>query len=527
MNSNGYITAPISLKDDVYGVLGIAPSGAYYDVAEACTSSKINKWSKYKPYITSNNSYEAIPYNTTSFVGGNVTVDPSASTNATWPTFWGLVPSSSITDKSGKSLREFLFSKFQQFDWIYLQPVKNTNWMRLTDFEYYRHNISGSQPPVVIEPNNAIKDLINSYGQVETINLFPKANFTIQFKTSIGNYSGFNSVLEFFQKQPNLRFAVEIQPTHDNWQSVPYPGELLGKWFSKTLSNDPAPGFMINIKDFLNFLYGVDNYWHMGTDGGTINFFLGFQEANGDENKELFYTRSSQSVVPSGSVNVTTDPSKDGTILPSPGYVGYSGNPGFHWALKFGCWFDRKLTNFKWGYKGINAPQPTMREGNSTTSGKVVGVNNRNLYIQCDIETKAGEDFYLLSYNNQTKTQDGVWFAAVCENADNKIPVVATVFSSNNESAWYGDTSQGSDVQIMGEDGKSIRVYLRFNNFWEVPYSQGCRIKLYVSLAKNPTTDYNSQDFLKNWFAADEFVYFPNGSQMGNYLQTDVYYLEK
>lgn len=51
MNNNGIITAPISLKDDVYHVLGASPSGAYYDLGYACrnTHGKINKWSYYKP----------------------------------------------------------------------------------------------------------------------------------------------------------------------------------------------------------------------------------------------------------------------------------------------------------------------------------------------------------------------------------------------------------------------------------------------------------------------------------------------
>lgn len=48
-HNNGKITSPISLHGDVYPVLAIAPSGAYYDVAEVCRSGKINKWSFKKP----------------------------------------------------------------------------------------------------------------------------------------------------------------------------------------------------------------------------------------------------------------------------------------------------------------------------------------------------------------------------------------------------------------------------------------------------------------------------------------------
>lgn len=49
MHNGNKITAPISLHGDVYPVLAIAPSGAYYDVAEVCRSGKINKWSFKKP----------------------------------------------------------------------------------------------------------------------------------------------------------------------------------------------------------------------------------------------------------------------------------------------------------------------------------------------------------------------------------------------------------------------------------------------------------------------------------------------
>lgn len=47
MVTNGKVTAPINIED-AYDALGIAPSGMY-DVAEVCTSSKINKWAKFKP----------------------------------------------------------------------------------------------------------------------------------------------------------------------------------------------------------------------------------------------------------------------------------------------------------------------------------------------------------------------------------------------------------------------------------------------------------------------------------------------
>lgn len=536
MNGNGYITAPINLKNDVYYVLKTAPSGSRYSLTEACTSNKINRWSKYKPYITKDNKYKSIPYGTIQFIKEdgtivNITEDPSKEGDNGAQVFWGLNAKPSSLARSGKQLKDWLLTYFSQYTWEYQKPVVNVNWMRLTDFEYYRHN---AEAPVIIEPHTDVKELIDSTGNLTVVNLFPNANFAIEFDALPGNNNGFVSTLEFFQRQPELRFTVEMWPhvsAKGNWTEAVYPDELLGKWFSRTLLYDEGPRFMMNVRDCLDYLYGVDNYWHIGKNGPTVNFMLALQEANGNPNEEIFFNPNNNSVPAGNMTVVTTDPSVEGTIIPAPGYVGFYGNPGFRWPIQFGCWFDRNLTDFKWGYKAISAPQPTMQEGNSETSGQVVGVNNRNLYVSFEVETKSADSFYLLSYsdafNNQTNTQKGVWFAAVCENADNKIPVVATVFSSNNESAWYGDTSYGSHVQIMGSDGNKVKVYLRFNNFWEKPYSGGCRIKLYVSMVNNPTVNYNSQAFLDDWFAADEFVYFPNGSQMGNYLQTDVYYLEK
>lgn len=56
-NSNGVITAPVSLHADVYPVLGISKVGDFYDVGYACSNvhGKINKWSLYKPVFYKSN----------------------------------------------------------------------------------------------------------------------------------------------------------------------------------------------------------------------------------------------------------------------------------------------------------------------------------------------------------------------------------------------------------------------------------------------------------------------------------------
>lgn len=51
MNSNGKITAPISLASDIYSVLGLSAQGGRYDVDYPCrdTAKKVNKFSRVKP----------------------------------------------------------------------------------------------------------------------------------------------------------------------------------------------------------------------------------------------------------------------------------------------------------------------------------------------------------------------------------------------------------------------------------------------------------------------------------------------
>lgn len=51
MNSNGVITAPVSISADVYPVLGIGAQGGFYDTGYACSNvhKRINMWSRYKP----------------------------------------------------------------------------------------------------------------------------------------------------------------------------------------------------------------------------------------------------------------------------------------------------------------------------------------------------------------------------------------------------------------------------------------------------------------------------------------------
>ena len=117
MNSNGKITAPVSLHADVYPVLGITKSGTYYDTGYACGNShgKINKLSARKPYRT----------------GG-----PEGLTDAQIQQMaYGMSPvgfqMASIRGSEG-STASLLWGQWQP-------PRPGTDWCRILDFEGYDH----------------------------------------------------------------------------------------------------------------------------------------------------------------------------------------------------------------------------------------------------------------------------------------------------------------------------------------------------------------------------------------------------
>lgn len=105
-NSNGKITAPVSLHADVYPVLGLTKTGAYYDTGWVCGNShgRINIWARNKP----------VRVNTPS----------------------------EITDSQRHSVSFGLqrTPNGSSYTWSYLPPRPGTDWCRLTDFNGYDHN---------------------------------------------------------------------------------------------------------------------------------------------------------------------------------------------------------------------------------------------------------------------------------------------------------------------------------------------------------------------------------------------------
>lgn len=573
MNSNGYITAPISLKDDVYHVLNITPSGAYYDLAEVCmNNSKIQKWSKYKPYITEDDTYEPISYeqitlpalyetdiqsangNLLAPDGTEVTVTKDPSKAISGRTYWGLNPGT--TNQPGKELKSWITSLYPS--WYYNAP-QTDNWKRLTDFELYNHNAGF---PITIWPHTDIQNLIRG-NKIYTVNLFPNLDFDFWFQAAPIGTSNFVSALEFFQKDPRLRFTVEVWPANSaagSWFDAEYPGEMLGKWFSKALYRDTSPTFAMGVRQFLDTIYGADNYWHMGgseTHGGyTFNIVLGFQEAVGEisADKEIWFIPNNNYAHTTPDdftgeliTDVTQDPSLAGTGVISPGLVEWryeyvengstvsQYSPGQRWPINIGCWFDRDLTNVKWGYTPPYSPYYKWNYGESESSTATQHIVNRTLYLELEMETKGGDSslysFILKSANSQS-TGNSVKIGALLINdyQGYDYPIIAEVVnvldsSLDSNGEWDG-TGTAQDTTIPNSTGTK-KLYLRFPDFWGKPSSgEGCKIRLMASLAENPNSLGEDQgDYLHNWFDINTSVTMADGTTLsGSIIQTDVYY---
>lgn len=123
-HNNGKITSPISLHGDVYPVLAIAPSGAYYDVAEVCKSGKINKWSFKKPI-----RFAQFPELTDAQIMSVNCGLTAKELTLLKPNCNGLNGVTGRDDTKDTILNEIA-------EWSYMQP---NEYYRLTDFDGYNH----------------------------------------------------------------------------------------------------------------------------------------------------------------------------------------------------------------------------------------------------------------------------------------------------------------------------------------------------------------------------------------------------
>lgn len=142
--SNGIISAPISI-DDVNNVLGHGST----DLGTLCTSSKIKKWSRYKPIRNSSPGIlDDVAFETDIHEGGNtydiygmqVSILHSMLGN-------GWTQQSKITSIANDTTGFFYkLAKKTLSEWLYLLPRSGTDWLRLTDFGGYNNNATSPMP---------------------------------------------------------------------------------------------------------------------------------------------------------------------------------------------------------------------------------------------------------------------------------------------------------------------------------------------------------------------------------------------
>ena len=136
-NSNGRISAPVSLHGDVYPVLGVSKTGTYYDTGYICSNAhgKINPFAKYKPTRYDN---------------------PNGGTN-----WW-----KASDGRYGFSVAEDTWGTTVEPDaWTYLPPRPGTDWCRLADFNGYDHYANSTLVTVNMPDkyviNNPLKFTLN------------------------------------------------------------------------------------------------------------------------------------------------------------------------------------------------------------------------------------------------------------------------------------------------------------------------------------------------------------------------------
>ena len=231
-NSNGKITAPVSLHADVYPVLGLTKTGTFYDIGHANgnTHGQTNPWSKYKP--TRYNSPD----------GGN--------------NWWRA--DDGLCGFSGMSLYDQMniVQAYQQnLAWRYNAPRPGTDWCRLADFNGYDH---AAKPFLSAGFGNGEKIEVNRY-------MDPKKTFTFTRNTSASSIQPSDFANSIIGTIGQGRIAAIIFP---GTTLQPYPG--MGTPLSLQTGDyitDAAPSIEV---DFTDIRLG----------GTSVVFAIAFEAAN-------------------------------------------------------------------------------------------------------------------------------------------------------------------------------------------------------------------------------------------------------
>lgn len=413
-HNNGKITSPISLHGDVYPVLAIAPSGAYYDVAEACTSGKINKWSKVKPYQGHEPNYEQ-----------DGTTDPSPSGQ-----IWGITN----TQQQGSGTTyfgQFVNNTHSTEKWTYNAPVLGTHWMRLLDFNGY------NQAATVFLKGGVSKTLsdkvLTSTGHPSNIiNLFNNHNFMFECNAS----GDFTNLKVLMQNRPNLRYCVEVYQ-FSGLDSVAAP---IAKWCSEPLST--YNGGMANvIKSFREILTSAGiPYMQLSGSGITLYCVSALQEATASG---WFYGNDIVSNFNAGTAINLPDATTN-----------FNGGSGLIFPVPVAFNFASNITALSYGCRVMGQSTPTMWTSPSQTERYTATYST--LYMKFDV---AQQDlpFDICSASNTSR--EGIRIGAYITN-----PITGTLQVVNGtlcDSTW---ANLNVNYQTIEAGSGTETVYIRFDN---------------------------------------------------------------
>lgn len=131
--------------EDVATCLGVGS----YDLGTLCTSSKIKKWSRYKPIRNSSPGIlDDVAFETDIHEGGN-TYDIYGMQVSILHNMLGngWTQQSKITSIANDTTGFFYkLAKKTLSEWLYLLPRSGTDWLRLTDFGGYNNNATSPMP---------------------------------------------------------------------------------------------------------------------------------------------------------------------------------------------------------------------------------------------------------------------------------------------------------------------------------------------------------------------------------------------
>lgn len=159
-NSNGKITAPVSLHADVYPVLRLQKTGTFYDIGHVNGNAhgQTNPWAKYKP-----TRYDS----------------PNGGTGW-WRADDGNCGFTGFSLNDGRDLVEAILNKSA---WVYQPPRPWTDWCRMADWDGYNHN---ARPFVTLESaeNGYERTYITENEQSLYVNSYLHPDVTFRFDTS-------------------------------------------------------------------------------------------------------------------------------------------------------------------------------------------------------------------------------------------------------------------------------------------------------------------------------------------------------